>query len=95
MKLTIDMSKEVGSKVKSFEVENCDIDGNKQKKGYYNLLAPDYLTDGGDDYDSSIQSGSPHFHIPFIYVGSKSSHTFDVGFSSQFCCESFARNHIN
>ena len=51
MKLTIDMSKEVGSKVKSFEVENCDIDGNKQKKGYYNLLAPDYLTDGGDDYE--------------------------------------------
>ena len=45
MKLTIDMSKEVGSKVKSFEVENCDNDEN------YNLLAPDYLTDGGDDYE--------------------------------------------
>ena len=56
MKLTIDMSKEVGSKVKSFEVENCDNDENEQgplskKKSYYNLLAPDYLTDGGDDYD--------------------------------------------
>ena len=41
-------------------------------------------TDGGDDYDFSIQSGSPHFHIPFIYVGSKNSHTFDVDFQVNF-----------
>ena len=55
MKLTIDMSKEVGSKVTALEVKKCDGDENEfvevTDDEAYKVLAPDYLTNGGDDYE--------------------------------------------
>ena len=59
MKLTIDMSKEVGSKVTALEVKKCDTKTKAKFDVYvkvaddkaYKVLAPDFLTDGGDEYE--------------------------------------------
>ena len=55
------MSKEVGSKLKALEVKKCLYKTRNKKlrkrkfgevsdSDYYNVLVPDYLTNGGDDY---------------------------------------------